>query len=115
MMLQRGMNEEEDTSGALGRYGAVIVPPGEEGGSWLVALAAWDDGAEGYVSSTVGPLVETREEAMEQAQRVLNWLETQREQGDLMRIWEQMQGHLGAAMMEQPWPPSYDPWGRLIR
>lgn len=108
-------SEETDELGYLGEYGVVIVPPTDDSGAWFVTLASWDDEAEAYGAGTDGPLFGSREEAMEQAAVVLNWLETQKGQGDLTRLWEQMQDQIGAQATDQEFPPSRGPWGRIIR
>ena len=111
------MDEETPTDelGYLGEYGVLIVPPTSEQGQWFVGLASWDEEAEAYGATSDGPLLESRDEALQMANRVLDWLATQHGEGDLARAWEQMQEQLGAQDMEQQWPPNRDPWGRLIR
>lgn len=102
---------QDNDLGYLGEYGVLIVPPSDESGAWFVTLASWDDEAEAYGAGTDGPLLGSREQAMEQAGRVLDWLAAQKGQGDLTRVWLDMQANLGTE--EEPmWPKSYDAWGR---
>ncbi len=108
-------NAETDELGYLGEYGVLIVPPTGAPGQWLVGLAAYDADAEEYAAGTDGPLLTSREEAIEMAGRVLDWLARQTGDEDLIRVWQQMQEQLGAADMEQQWPPERGPWGPIIR
>lgn len=108
-------NDGEDQGGYLGEYGVLIVPATDDSGAWFVTLASWDEEAEAYGAGTDGPLFGSREEAVEHAGAVLNWLETQQGQGDLTRVWEQMQDQIGAEATNQQFPPNRDPWGRIIR
>jgi hypothetical protein len=107
-----GNGTESDNTGALGGYGVVIVPPVGNRGSWLITLASWDEEAEAYGASTDGPLLDTREEALHEAGKVLDWLDEQGGNGDLAKIWEQMQERRGAEEgLNQTWRPStWRPW-----
>ena len=96
------MEESNDALGLLGEYGVVIVPPSREDGQWFVTLGAWDDESESYVGGTDGPILETREEAFEEAGKVLDWLAAQSYDDDLLKVWEQMQQDLGPPEIRQP-------------
>lgn len=111
------VDEDTDTGelGYLGEYGVIIVPPTSETGQWFVGLAAYDADNEEYAAGTDGPLVTSREEALQMAGRVFDWLARQTGEEDLIRIWQQMQEQLGAADLEQQWPPERGPWGPIIR
>jgi hypothetical protein len=101
------MQDEQRELGLLGEYGVVIVPPSDSSRQWFVTLAAWDDESESYVAGTDGPICETRGEALEEAGRVMDWLETQPSEADLMKVWEQMQQTLGPSEVQLPrhgWP-----------
>jgi len=91
MVLFKGLLDMDD-QGYLATYGVVLVPPPpEQEGGWFVALAGWNDEAEAYLASTDGPIFESREEAMEEANKVLVWIAEKGERQDLIQIWEQMQ------------------------
>ena len=96
------MDEDGGVLGFLGEYGVVIVPPSHAEGQWFVTLATWDDESESYFAGTDGPLRETREEALEEAGKVMDWLAAQPHDVDLTRVWEQMQQDLGPAEIPQP-------------
>jgi hypothetical protein len=95
------LEEESDDQGYLATYGVVIVPPPpEQEGGWFVALARWNEEAEAYSASMDGPIFETREEAMEEANKVLDWIAERGEREDLIQIWEQMQK---TRNQDEPW------------
>lgn len=95
------LDEESEDQGYLATYGVVIVPPPpEQEGGWFVALAQWNNEAEAYMASTDGPIFESREEAMEEANKVLDWIAEKGEREDLIQIWEQMQK---ARSEDVPW------------
>jgi hypothetical protein len=101
------MDEETEDRGFLGEYGVVIVPPSDHADQWFVTLAGWNVESESYVAGTDGPIVETREEALEEAGKVMDWLATQPPDTDLLKVWEQMQQDMGPAEVKQPrhgWP-----------
>src|ERR1051326_3643572 len=84
------------------RYGVLVVPAAPDGAGWFVTLAAWSERHERYVASTDGPLFETREEAMEEAGRLADWLVEHGEEGDLLKVWEMAQRQEFA---DAPWRP----------
>lgn len=78
--------------GYLGMYGVLVVPaPNEGSGGWFVTLSAWDDEDETYIAGTDGPILETREEAMQEANRIVDWLANRSDDENLMDVWAQMQ------------------------
>ena len=90
-----------DENGYLASYGVAIVPPPPHAdGGWFVTLTHWNENAELYVGTPNGPIFETREEAMDEAQKVLDWIDEQDASEDLARVWEQMQS---ARSERQPW------------
>lgn len=107
------MSVEGEDLGLLGRYGVVIVPPSQSTGEWFVTLASWDAEGQSYVTGTDGPIVSDRQEALEQANRVLDWLERQEDGEDLQRVWERMQRHITTQEGLMPEPRSFQfPWER---
>lgn len=86
---QDGTGEGE---GYLAKYGVAIVPPPPDGsGGWFVALTYWSDEMEAYVASGDGPIVESREEALAEAGKVLDWIASRGNQDNLVQVWEQAQ------------------------
>lgn len=96
------MDEHGESRGLLGEYGVLIVPPSRPEGQWFVTLGAWDEESEIYIAGTDGPLSETKEEALEEAGTVMDWLASQSHDADLMKVWDQMQQDLGPAEIRQP-------------
>ena len=91
------MDEMQDGGGGdyeqgyLGPYGVLIVPPANRSGEWFVTLSVWDDDLEGYRAGTEGPLLASREEAMRDAAKVMDWLADLPADADVPRLWTQMQ------------------------
>jgi hypothetical protein len=101
------MDEDAEDRGLLGEYGVVIVPPSDHTNQWFVTLAAWDDESQAYVAGTDGPIRETKEEALEEVGKVMDWLAAQPPDSDLTKLWEQMQQDIGPPEVQQPrhgWP-----------
>lgn len=99
--------DEDDDLGYLASYGVMIVPPPErDPGGWFVTITRWNDKAENYIPSQEGPIVETREEALEEAQRALAWLVQRGDETNLIEVWEQMQREKAAAESRTQEPPS---------
>lgn len=93
-----------------GQYGVVIVPPGGQDGTWLVTVARWDGARETYVASSDGPLLETRADALAEAERVMDWLAQQRTD-NLMQVWRQMQEQRGIEEgLNERFLRSRNPW-----
>jgi hypothetical protein len=110
-MVESDVNEADDR-GYLGEFGVVIVPPGDSEDRWFVGLTRWDEGSERYVAESDGPLLDNPEEAMKEAQKVLDWLAAVPEESDVARLWREMQQRVGAeTVLEREWPPSRGPWG----
>ncbi|HEX6507468.1 MAG TPA: hypothetical protein VF221_07540 [Chloroflexota bacterium] len=85
-------DEQTDDLGFLGMYGVLVVPaPTGKTGGWFVTLSAWDDEDETYIAGTDGPIFESREEAMQEANRIVDWLAERSEDENLMDVWAQMQ------------------------
>lgn len=103
-------DELSNGEGYLALYGVLIVPaPRDESAGWFVTLATWSTDTERYVASTEGPLFETKAEALEEAERITDWLVEHDEQPDLLRAWElaQKQEFAGAPWRPPPPRPSY--------
>lgn len=112
MTMDEGTADDTSSAGFLGKYGVTIVPPTGDDGQWFVTLSIWDDKSERYRAGPDGPLLETRDEAIEQAGKILDWLREHAGEDDLDRIWQQMQEMQGAQeMLGRDWPPDRGPWG----
>jgi len=86
------MQEDNASRGVLGEYGVLIVPPSGESDAWFVTLGAWDEESAGYIAGTDGPLVDSREDALQEAGKVLDWLVSQEdEETDLFESWKRLQ------------------------
>jgi hypothetical protein len=86
------MDQGDDDRGLLGEYGVLIVPPSGESDAWLVTLGGWDDDSGGYITGSDGPLFGTREEAIAEAHKALDWLAQQTDdEVDLLDTWQKMQ------------------------
>jgi hypothetical protein len=87
------MSEEQSQDlGFLGMYGVLVVPaPGDRSGGWFVTLSVWDDEDETYIAGTDGPIFESRQEALDEANRIIDWLASRPEDENLMDVWAQMQ------------------------
>lgn len=91
------MDERQDDEsgdyerGYLGQYGVLVVPPEGRSGEWFVTLSVWDQRAETYTAGTEGPLLGSREEALRDAAKVMDWLSTLPHDADVPRLWTQMQ------------------------
>lgn len=94
----------------LGVYGVLIIPPTAEDGGWLISVAGWDPDLERYVAGGEGPILETREEALQEADRVMDWLQTSEDVSDPVHAWDRMQRARAAAERGDD-PPR--PWGRF--
>lgn len=93
--------QDDSELGYLGPYGALVVPaPASGPGSWFVTVAGWDADTEQYRAGTDGPIFDSREEAMDEAQRICDWLREQRDQTNLIEVWAQMQ----QSMLERDHP-----------
>lgn len=102
--------DDDDRLGYLASYGVMIVPPPErDPGGWFVTITRWSDVAENYIPSQEGPIVETEQEAMAEAQRALAWLIHRGEETNLIEVWEQMQRHRAAAESRLQEPPNRSP------
>ncbi|MGH2443330.1 MAG: hypothetical protein ACRDFX_09220 [Chloroflexota bacterium] len=99
---------DTDEEGVLGRYGVVLVPPADEAGGWLVALACWSSEQAGYGAEPEGPILDTREQALEYAGKLVDWIATQNPDADLGRIWRQMRLQ---AVTSDGLPPPFQPRG----
>ncbi len=123
------MNDEENgvakSLGLLGRYGVLVIPAPkrvpdevadlqqEDGaGEWFVGLARWSDQVEGYSASTDGPMFDTREEAMAEANRVLDWLAAQPADADVLRLWAGIQ-QFGPDSALNDLPSTSAAWGGM--
>jgi hypothetical protein len=102
---------ESPDTGYIAAYGVMIVPPSDrENGGWMVTLTAWSDQVETYAASMDGPIFETREEAFEEAGKVLDWIADKGDRDDLMRIWEQMQRDVRREALEEGEPRTLGRW-----
>ena len=90
--IDESTNEQDDELGLLGTYGVLVVPapPHREGG-WLVTLSAWDSDDEQYLAGPEGPIFDSRDEAMQEAVRIMDWLAERPGETNLMEAWTQMQ------------------------
>jgi hypothetical protein len=100
----------EDEGESIGSYGVLIVPPSVPEAGWLVSVAGWNPETERYVTSGEGPILETRDEAMREAERVIDWLQSGDIELDPVLVWERMQ-RARAAEERGDDPPR--PWGRF--
>lgn len=101
-------NQANDELGGLGWYGVVVVPAPRDGsGGWFVTLATWNDKLDGYSTGVEGPIFESREEAMREASRLLDWLAEHGNEENLDRVWTRM--HQALAAGEHPEIESLDP------
>ncbi len=92
------MFEDDDDVGYLASYGVMIVPPPvRDPGGWFVTITRWSDQTENYVPSQEGPIVETQEEAMAEAQGALAWLMRRGDETNLIEVWEQLQRQKAAS------------------
>ncbi len=88
--------------GLLGSYGVLIVPaPPNPAGGWFVTLSAWNAERERFEAGTDGPIFDTREDAMQEAARVMDWLATRSDTENLVDVWAQMQR---LSTEEEVWP-----------
>ena len=102
---------EGSEQGYLAGYGVTIVPPSAlESGGWFVTLSRWNQDGDNYYSLTDGPIFETREEALDEANKVLDWIAEQRERDDLMQIWERMQRDRTRYELEEGEPRTFGKW-----
>jgi hypothetical protein len=80
--------------GLLGDYGVLVVPaPSERAGGWFVTLAAWDDDVERYIAGSDGPIFDSREEALQVASNLMDWVASRPEDENLLVGWAQMQAN----------------------
>jgi hypothetical protein len=94
----------------MGEYGVLVVPPMGDGGGWLVSVAAWNVSSESYVSSGAGPILDSQEEAVTEATRVMAWLREHAGEFDAAHVWDRLQR--ARAADERGDDPSR-PWGRF--
>lgn len=103
--------DEDGDDGLSGEYGVMIVPPTSDTGAWLVTLGKWNLDREAYIASGDGPLLESREEALTEAQRVMDWLAGQADATNVTRVWQQMQEQRGAEEgLNEVFLKSRNPW-----
>jgi len=75
--------------GLIGRYGVLVVPaPVGADGAWLVTMGRWDAQHESFLAESDGPLFEDRTEAMQEANKVLDWLAEHQDEDDVPRAWD---------------------------
>lgn len=99
-----GRDESQDL-GYIAAYGVMIVPPSErDNGGWMVTLTEWREQAETYAASMDGPIFETRQEALDEANKVLDWISDLGNRDDLMRIWEEGQRDIRRRDLEEDDP-----------
>lgn len=85
---------DSDELGLLGTYGVLVVPaPSNRDGGWFVTLAVWDDDAERYVAGSDGPIFDSRDEAVQVATNLMDWIMSRPEDEDLLTPWAQMQAN----------------------
>lgn len=104
--------DDEDEASYLSSYGVMIVPPpADDPGGWFVTITRWNEQNENYIPSQEGPIVETQEEAVAEAERALAWLMHRGEETNLIEVWEQLQRQKAAseARLEGPADP-YQSW-----
>lgn len=89
-----GIEEDLDDLGLLGQNGVLIVPPNDPEGGWFVTVSSWNEDMEQYAVSLDGPIFESKEEALEEVQKLLDWILQQDGPGNLVRAWEAMQRSL---------------------
>jgi hypothetical protein len=83
---------DSDELGLLGTYGVLVVPaPAHRDSGWLVTLSEWQDDEERYVAGADGPIFNTRDEALQEAGRIMDWLATRSDDENLLEVWAQMQ------------------------
>lgn len=103
--------DDGDQGGLIGEFGVVIVPPNGDGGAWLVTLGRWDADREMYLASSDGPLLDSREDAFDEARKVIDWLGQNRGSDHLVRVWRQMQEQRGAEEgLNETFLKSRNPW-----
>lgn len=87
------MSVDEDGTelGLVGQYGVLVVPAPIGGdGAWLVTLGRWDSRQGAFTAESDGPLFEERDEAMHEAERLLEWLSGHQNEDDVPRAWDLM-------------------------
>jgi hypothetical protein len=90
------MTDESDVLGYLGAHGVMIIPPEEGDEGWLVTVGGWDEKVEAYVAGSDGPLLETRDEAIQTAIRAMEWIQSAGPNVDIPRVWREMQDRVAA-------------------
>jgi hypothetical protein len=103
-------DEHGEETGGMGEFGVLIVPPADVTGGWLVSVAAWDAAGEGFASTGAGPILDTQEEALAEATRVMTWLREHAGEFDAAQVWDRLQR--ARAADERGDDPSR-PWGRF--
>ena len=93
---------DSDQLGLLGTYGVLVVPaPPHRDGGWLVTLSVWNEDQDWYVAGTDGPIFDSRDEALQEATRIMDWIGTRSEDENLFEAWAQMQQ---LSNEEEMWP-----------
>lgn len=90
--MDETISGDSDELGLLGAYGVLVVPaPANRDGGWLVTLSVWQEDEERYVAGTDGPIFDSRDEAVQEAGRIMDWLATRSDDENLLEVWAQMQ------------------------
>jgi len=86
--------------GYLGQYGVLVVPaPLHADGAWFVTLTRWDTGNETYTATAEGPMFETRRDALDEAERLIDWIAEHQDEDDVARTWDLMRQELAREEM----------------
>lgn len=76
----------------LGAYGVLVVPaPSNRAGGWFVTLSVWDEDEQRYVAGSDGPIFDSRDEALQEATRIMDWVASRPADANLLNAWAQMQ------------------------
>jgi hypothetical protein len=85
---------DSDEPNLLGAYGVLIVPaPASRDGGWFVTFSVWDEDEEHYIAGSDGPIFDSRDEALQVATNVMDWVASRPEDENLILAWEQMQAN----------------------
>lgn len=91
-VIDETVDEDSSELGLLGAYGVLVVPaPSKRDGGWLVTLSAWNEDQERYVAGSDGPIFDSRDEALHEAVRIMDWVVNRPSDKNLLEIWAQMQ------------------------
>jgi hypothetical protein len=91
-VIDQTIDGDSDELGLLGAFGVLVVPaPSNRDGGWFVTLSVWDEDEERYVAGSDGPIFDSRDEALKEAVRIMDWVASRPEDENLLDAWAQMQ------------------------